>query len=80
MFTTETRGSESNVCNPYPNGSAGVPNFTVAYRPLNEAQMAELLAARLKRLAEYKAEGQAAGVELMEALIEREHKAARVAA
>jgi hypothetical protein len=73
MFTTETRGSGDNVCNPYPSGSAGVPNFTVAYRPLNEAQMADLLARRLVRLAEYKAAGQTAGVELIEALIECEH-------
>lgn len=79
-MTTETRGSESNVCNPYPNGSAGVPNFTTAYRPLDEAQMADLLARRLKRLAEYKAAGQTAGVELMEALIACEHEAGRVAA
>ena len=32
MTTTETRGSESNVCNPYPNGSAGVPKFNAIVR------------------------------------------------
>ena len=73
MFSTETRGSGDNVCNPYQTGSAGVPNFTIAYRPLNADQMSELLARRLVRLAEYKAAGQTAGVELIEALIEREH-------